>query len=141
LTVYTDTSFIVSLYTRDKHSALALEMMKLNPQVFFTPLNAAEFFHAIALQVFRGEAPLNQADAVYDDLKRDRSAGIWTESSIPEGAFEVCGTLARKYAPTIGVRTLDTLHVACALELKVERFWTFDERQAKLAKALGLKTS
>jgi hypothetical protein len=31
-----------------------------------------------------------------------------------------------------GVRTLDSLqHVACALELKAERFWTFDDRQLK----------
>ena len=35
--------------------------------------------------------------------------------------------------------TLDTLHVACALELGAERFWTFDARQAKLARAVGLK--
>jgi len=39
------------------------------------------------------------------------------------------------------VRTLDSLHVACALELKAERFWTFDERQAKLARVEGLKTT
>jgi predicted nucleic acid-binding protein len=39
------------------------------------------------------------------------------------------------------VRTLDSLHVACALELKADRFWTFDERQAKLARARGLRTS
>jgi predicted nucleic acid-binding protein len=39
------------------------------------------------------------------------------------------------------VRTLDSLHVACALELKAERFWTFDERQARLAEAVGLDTS
>jgi hypothetical protein len=31
--------------------------------------------------------------------------------------------------------------VACALELRAERFWTFDERQAKLAEAVGLDTS
>jgi predicted nucleic acid-binding protein len=35
--------------------------------------------------------------------------------------------------------TLDTLHIACALELTAESFWTFDERQARLAKAVGLK--
>jgi len=40
----------------------------------------------------------------------------------------------------LGMRTLDTLHVACAMELKAERFWTFDERQAKLARAKGLRT-
>jgi len=37
-------------------------------------------------------------------------------------------------------RDLDTLHVASALELKAERFWTFDERQKRLARAVGLKT-
>jgi len=42
---------------------------------------------------------------------------------------------------TLGVRTLDSLHVACALELKAERFWTFDERQARLAEAVGLNTN
>jgi hypothetical protein len=31
--------------------------------------------------------------------------------------------------------------VAAALELKAQQFWTFDERQAKLAKAAGLKVS
>jgi predicted nucleic acid-binding protein len=39
------------------------------------------------------------------------------------------------------VRTLDSLHVACALELKAERFWTFDDRQARLAEAVGLNLS
>ena len=35
--------------------------------------------------------------------------------------------------------TLDTLHVASALQLGAERFFTFDERQANLARAVGLK--
>jgi predicted nucleic acid-binding protein len=60
---------------------------------------------------------------------------------MPENAFELSADLARRHGPKLGMRTLDTLHVACAMELKVERFWTFDERQAKLAKAQGMKTS
>ena len=65
---------------------------------------------------------------------------MWAEAAVPENAFEVCADLARRYGPRLGVRTLDTLHVACALQLKAERFWTFDERQANLAKAVGLKS-
>jgi predicted nucleic acid-binding protein len=57
---------------------------------------------------------------------------------LPEDAWSVCSDLARRYGPTLGVRTLDSLHVACALELKADKFWTFDERQAKLAEAVGL---
>jgi hypothetical protein len=36
---------------------------------------------------------------------------------------------------------LESLHVACALELRAERFWAFDERQARLAEAAGLDTN
>jgi len=58
---------------------------------------------------------------------------------MPESAFDVCAGLARHHGARLGLRTLDTLHVASALELKAQRFWTFDERQAKLARAAGLK--
>jgi predicted nucleic acid-binding protein len=74
-------------------------------------------------------------------LEEHRAAGRWLSVPIPEDALEVCSRLSREYGPKLWMRTLDTLHVACALELKAERFWTFDERQGKLAKAAGLKTS
>ncbi len=60
---------------------------------------------------------------------------------MPEMACYTSADLASQHAPTLGVRTLDTLHVAAALELKATRFWTFDERQAKLAEAEGLTTT
>ena len=78
---------------------------------------------------------------MYSHLENDTLGGTWIETAMPEHAFETCAELARRYGPKLGVRTLDSLHVACALELKAERFWTFDERQAKLARAEGLKTS
>ena len=62
-------------------------------------------------------------------------------SRMPENAFELCADLARRYGAKFRMRTPDTVHVACALELKADRFWTFDERQAKLAKAQGMKTA
>ena len=77
---------------------------------------------------------------IYGDFERDRGVGVWVEVSFPDMAFDVCRELARRYAARLGSRTLDTLHVAGALELKAERFWTFDERKAKLARAAGLKT-
>lgn len=35
---------------------------------------------------------------------------------------------------------VDLFHVACALELGLPSFLTFDERQRRLARAVGLKT-
>lgn len=139
--VYADSSFLVSSYITDSHSAVADQLWLSNPQLILTPLHRAEWAHAIAQHVFRGVMSGADADRINNDFEMDRLAGLWTEVPLPEHAFELCADLARRYGPKLGVRTLDSLHVACALELKAERFWTFDERQAKLAKAQGLKTS
>lgn len=37
------------------------------------------------------------------------------------------------------MRALDVLHVACALELGLSHFLTFDEKQIALATEMGLK--
>lgn len=141
MTAYADTSFFVSIYIKDSHSKTADELLSSEFRPWFTPLHSAEWAHAVAQQVFRGKMSAADAQSVYHHLENDRAAGLWSEVDIPEKAFDLCADLARRYGTKLGVRTLDSLHVACALELKVERFWTFDERQAKLAKAEGLKTS
>ncbi len=58
---------------------------------------------------------------------------------MPEMSLETCVRLAHQHGSRIAMTTLDALHVASALELGAERFWTFDEPQAKLARAAGLK--
>lgn len=82
-----------------------------------------------------------EAQQVYRHFEHDRKAGVWLEVGLPETAFETCAELARRHGARLGVRSLDSLHVASAVELKADRFWTFDARQAKLAEAEGLKTS
>lgn len=74
-------------------------------------------------------------------MTQDCDDGLWEITDFPLPAFETGTELARRFVSTLGTRTLDTLHVACALELKATRFWTFDDRQAKLARAAGLRTN
>ncbi len=138
MSAYADTSFFVSLYVADQHTPEAERRMASKPLLWLTPLHEAEFAHAIEQHVFRGHLSLREAQRVYSDLGDDRRAGLWVEIDLPDLAFEVCAQLARRHVARLGNRMLDTLHVACALELKAERFWTFDERQSKLAQAEGL---
>lgn len=137
--IYADTSFFVSVYINDEHSEAADRLLTSKPFVWFTPLHGAEFAHAIGQQVFRRQLPLTESEKTYHELKSDLEAGLWPQVALPEHAFDLCADLARRHGPKLGVRTLDSLHVACALELRAEKFWTFDERQAKLARAEGLK--
>jgi predicted nucleic acid-binding protein len=73
-------------------------------------------------------------------MEQDRKSGLWVEVEMPPLA-QTCAELARRHGSRLGTPTLDALHVATALELKAERFWTLDDRQIKLARAEGLKTS
>jgi predicted nucleic acid-binding protein len=140
LSIYADTSFVVSLYLPDRYSSEVERRMALRPRLWLTPLHNAEWVHAIERHVFQKHLSRREAQQIYWDFERDRAVGVWVEVGLPDMAFEVCRELARRHAARLGNRTLDTLHVASALELKAERFWTFDERQAKLARAAGLKT-
>jgi len=80
------------------------------------------------------------AKHAWDNFEFDCRSGLLRMSGFPEAAWNANVDLARRFTSTLGVRTLDSLHVACALELGAEKFWTFDERQAKLARAVGLDT-
>ncbi len=138
---YCDTSLYVSPYVQDRHSAEADKLLSTADQVFVTPLHLAEWAHAIEQHVFRGVMHRSEAERLNRDFEADRGSDFWLQAAIPENAFERCRDLARRHGHEFGMRTLDSLHVACALELKAERFWTFDERQKALAKAQGLKIS
>ena len=139
--IYADTSFLVSLYVPDSHSAEAQRKLAARPPIWLTPLHRAEFVHAIYQHGFQRKMSAAEAQRVLADLEDDRAAGVWREADLPEMTWERSVGLARKHGGRLGVRTLDTLHVASALELHSERFWTFDDRQAKLAVLEHLKIS
>jgi predicted nucleic acid-binding protein len=141
LNIYADTRFFVSLYLTDRHTSEAERLLTLRPALWMTPLHVAEWTHAIEQHVFRKAIARGEADRLRQRFDEHRARGLWREAALPDRALEVCSQLAQRHAARLGVRTLDTLHVASALELKAEHFWTFDERQAKLAVAAGLKIS
>ena len=139
-TIYADTSFLVSIYLPDRHSSEVEHRLSFRPSIWITPLHVAEYTHAVEQHVFRKTITRKEADRALQRFHEHLERNVWREAPLPEQAFEVCGRLAHRHVARLGVRTLDTLHVASALELKAEHFWTFDARQATLALAAGLKT-
>jgi predicted nucleic acid-binding protein len=141
LSVYPDSSFLFPQYVADTHSQEADRRMAQRPTVLITPFHRAELASAIFQQVFRGRISAAEAQFAYASFEADCASGVWLRTTLPEPTFATCIRLARMHGPMLGVRTLDTLHVAAALELKAARFWTFDDRQARLAEAAGLATT
>lgn len=129
------------MYLRDGHTPEALRRLRARQLIWLTPFQKVEITHGLAQKVFRRDLSTAVADRIYTQLERDCDSGLWLLADLPAMTLETAAGLGRKHVAALGTRTLDTIHVASALELKATRFWTFDERQAKLAKAVGLKVS
>jgi hypothetical protein len=71
-------------------------------------------------------------------IRKDLEDGVLLVNALPVSAFERAKRIVRKQTPRLGTRTLVVLHVASALVLQADTFYTFDTRQAKLAAAEGL---
>lgn len=138
MTVYPDTSFFVSIYLPDRYSQEAQARLAGSLTVYLTALHRAEWAHAVAQHVARRQITEQQALRVTTAFELHQRQGIWKAIAIPETAFEAWATLAARPVAGATTHTIDALHVACALELGADRFWTFDQRQALLARTLGL---
>lgn len=145
--LFADTSLLCALYRREEKSARAETLLKrYQPPLFISSLVAFEFRQSSRLQVFRFNRdrtrgfPAAEASKMLDKFSLNISGGAvallpvdWTE------AHDLADRLSAKYTGTGGHRSLDILHVASALQSKANAFFTFDEKQAELARSERLK--
>lgn len=140
MSLYLDSSVVVKLYVPEANSAKVIQFIESRRQ----PLPATRHLRlevqtAIRRRVFDRTLSADKARQAIQHFNRD--AGLSYVFNDPAlDMHEVYGTalnLSRDWAETLGVRTLDILHVATALGLGVTEFITADKRQAKLAEKCG----
>ena len=138
--IYVDPSALVRLYLHQDKSAEVARWRRGKGGVLVTHHGRLEMTNAIALAEFRGElSKTGSAEATRWIAEDFRDGHLVQADLLWRAALDRAADLARKQTPVLGTRSLDVLHVACALELKLPRFLTFDERQRKLVTAAGLK--
>jgi len=141
---YADTSFLMSLYGRDSNSPRAVALVLRHKPVFFlTELGEVEFANAVERLLFSRRAGAfwtpTEARAVRDRFEQHVNAGVFELRPVPSEAWQTAIRLSHHYTAKLGTRTLDVLHVAMAMNLQPDVFFTFDRRQGKLARAVGLR--
>jgi len=144
LSLYLDSSLVVKLYVPETNSAAVIKFIEARRQpLVVTRHLSLEVQTAIRRRVFDQSLPADRAKQAIQNFNRDVGSGdVFNDPALD--LHEVYGRalrLSRDWADTLGVRTLDILHVASALELKLDEFATGDERQAKLAERCGLKVT
>jgi predicted nucleic acid-binding protein len=140
MNAYADSSFLLSLYSvdADSHSAAAL-VRQHQPVFYLTPFAEAEFTNAVELGVFTKPYTAREARSVRDYFLSHIRSGVFRVHDLPPDAYAVARSLSLRHTAKLGTRALDVLHVASALMFKAEAFFTFDQRQHRLARAEGLR--
>jgi uncharacterized protein len=138
---YVDPSAVRRLYVHDARSrGFCAWRARIRGALPLTRHGRAELVNSICLAVFRGDIGPGQGDAALADLEEDLAEGRLSLADIPwRQALDRARDLSLMHTPTLGTRTLDVLHVASALVMGCRNFVTYDERQAALAKAVGLR--
>jgi predicted nucleic acid-binding protein len=139
LTSCIDASFLFSLYVLDVNStAASAKMRRAVLPLLLTDVGKIEILNAVGLRLFRKELRPAEAKKVHGFFREDIEQGVVQIVPLPAAAYQRAEQLARGHTPLLGTRTLDVLHVAGALVLKADAFYTLDKRQAKLAASKGL---
>lgn len=139
---YLDSSFLVSMYAPDAHSPVtAAQMKKFRGTRLISSLGELELINALEARVFRKELTRQLVDRARSVFEDDVRRGAYVVMELDPDAFVRAKKLVMQTTAAVGCRTADILHVAAALEAKVDRFYTFDERQKVVAQRAKLKTN
>ncbi len=139
--VYVDPSALVRLYIHQVGSRdMSIWRAKIKGTLTVTHHGRTEIINAICRAAFLGLLNRDGLAEALVDLNSDFASGHLQQADILwRSALNGAADLSQRHTPKLGTRSLDVLHVACALELKLPYFLTFDERQQQLAAATGLK--
>lgn len=138
---YYDTGLLLKLYTNERDSeAVRKFVVRRREALAFTPMHHAECVSALRLKCFRGEAGEEEVAGALRDIESDVASGVLRAAPVDwDGAWHRCRILSDAHAAATGCRTLDALHVACALLLGAEELATGDSRQEALGRKAGLR--
>ena len=139
-TVYADSSFLISLYSPDSNSMSSIaEMRAARGETIISDLVKLEVINALQQRVFWKQISGTEARLSLAKFEKNEADGAFRMVRIPIDALKRAGAIANRTTAALGTRTIDLLHVACALELGANWLYSFDERQRKLAHAMHLK--
>jgi predicted nucleic acid-binding protein len=149
---YADTNLLTRVHLRLPETEEALQLVEDMGRKGARPLpvtwlHRLEFVNALQLHVFTARAPgqihVTREQAALalanfrDDLLKE---SFVRNAAVPVGELErQFEELALRHTARHGFRTYDLLHVASALVLKCDTFWSFDPKASKLAALEGLK--
>jgi predicted nucleic acid-binding protein len=137
--LYLDTSALLKLYIREPGSAAVQSYIASQDLPLpIWEIQEIEFINALRLKVFWKELSTAEVELQIEHFKKRRLRGLYLFPEIHRSDLMNTFYLLSSETPRLGCRTMDILHVACAVQLETGTFITFDARQRALALHAGL---
>lgn len=137
--IYLDTSAFLKLYVReaDSESVQKLVTSQKDPLPVWE-FQQVEMINAVHLKIFWQEITVEDATRLLALFDQRMRRGQYYCPRIDRAELMLTFRSLTKYTSEIGCRTMDILHVACAMQLAPVTFVSFDERQKALARKASL---
>lgn len=139
--VYVEPSALARLYLHQSGSReICAWRAKVSGPLLVTHHGRTEVINAICRVAFMGELDPSGLQEALTDFDTEFASGRLQQANLLwRAALNRAEQLSRRHTPKLGTRAADVLHVACAVELGLRHFLSFDDRQMRLAAVVGLK--
>ena len=140
MSLYYDSGVLVKLYVREEFSdAVARFLVGRREAVIINDLHEIEMRNALRLKRFREEVDGDQLAASMAMLSRDLATRRLIRAGVDwQSVFAEAERLSATTTIGTGVRTIDLLHVAAALNQGASGLVSLDHRQRAAARFAGL---
>ena len=137
---YFDTGVLLKLYLPEPRAAEAVAFVNDSPgKPLVNHLHELEMRSALRQKAGRCELTQSECYALIAQVESDLDTGVHDRVTVSwPDVFTTAEALSAAHGVPTLCRSLDTLHVALALELGATEFCTFDLRQSRMAAAAGL---
>lgn len=140
MTSYFDTSALVAIYINEAFSRRARQEARATGAIGLTPLHELELTNALRLLVGRRILATRQLEQLMGHFEEDRAARRLVAIPLDFGeVFSRARELSEAHARRFLCRSLDVLHVSAAVLSGADRLVSADDRQLRLARAVGLR--
>lgn len=139
--LYYDSSVIVKLYAReDLSEVVARFIIRQGHAVVVNRLHEIEIRNALRLKRFRNEIDPGQLVTSLGMIAADFVERKLIRQEVNWGpVYDTAERLSATSTGTVGLRTIDLLHVAAALSQKADGLVSLDRRQCAAARQTGLE--
>jgi predicted nucleic acid-binding protein len=138
--MYLDTSVVAKLYFYEPESQRISELLAEDKSEFCSSELLISEFHSVACRKLREKfiTPRQFREAIDKFMEHDKK-GNWHLYPVTRETLSSAGKLIEKLSGSVGLKTLDAIHLATCIEYSIYPIFTTDKVMLSAAKELKIE--